>query len=299
MATKCALESVSCCGNYLPKADHKYYNAKELESIKVTNLFPKLSRDTFFADFSEKWLIEHRSGIELKDGDFVCAKHKYSFGEKWKPLKRCYHPDHVPNVPSAKKQKVSGLRPSSSDQYKLISKVDPSFPLFATLCRHHEKTANVLENTTETDETDKSNDLDVTFEQTSDLEQLNSVLNTLDVPSVRCVIDAPVESLSKKFLDSKRQKFQKAIQKLKNLFAAIAPGQEDKFKNLLFSCEEDNLQKHGELKAFQKIYDAEDSDKRKMRVISCIDRERFSRQEIQDQLGCSRSTVTKARKMVT
>lgn len=60
----CVLSSVSSCGPYF--RDNSLYRVSVLEKRKVGDIFPTLIADDFFADLSEKWLIEKRAGIKLQ-----------------------------------------------------------------------------------------------------------------------------------------------------------------------------------------------------------------------------------------
>lgn len=136
MENLCALSSISTCKPEYDDGKAIYYAVEQLDAVKVNEIFSQLSNDSYYDNLTEKWLIESRSGVSLPLGSKIFAKHRHAYGTKWRAHKRCYHPDHSDHQ-QAKKKKISGLRDTLMDQFKLIHQNYPSFPLFAPVCTKH------------------------------------------------------------------------------------------------------------------------------------------------------------------
>lgn len=216
-------------------------------------------------------------------------------GERWEARKRCYHPDHEYEPPT-KKPKLPDLRPSALEQFKKIHEFDDTFPLFAPLCRNHRNTLGENISVTVEDSVEEEYVPDEIESSPKLLDTLNVILRTLGVPPIRSTISSTVDEVSKRFIFAQRQKFELVISKLKNLFGSIAPGQEELFKNILFNDTNPDS-KQGELHAYRKVFEAESCSSKRLEILSLIDQNRFTRNEIIEGVGCSRNQIVKARKL--
>ena len=311
----CCIKSESC-GPHLRSRTTGVFKVNEL-SDDVNNHLVYLKLQHHYkktTDLNEKSLIENRMGYTFQDVDVICAFHRKTLGIAWKPSKCCQHPSHA----SILQKKAPPVRSVPLARLKMLtSETGTIFPIGTVFCFKHLKdpteecSQNGCDSTAvkEIDQNGCDDAGDVDYEPEI-ISQSEESLNMAEEASMSiCGLDTSPLSfqIKRKRVDDSSSntkktllaKYEKVKKQLKLRFAeAAAPGQVEEFikKVLNSSDEEDNSDDDipDDLVEFLRLYPDSDSIS-KMIILSLIDHNKYSKNEIMAFFGCSRYKIDHAR----
>ena len=306
-------------------------NLIEIEKNTLDDFFRNNlhSKEWKNCQWNEKKLIENRAGLFLSAADKICQYHRFTFGTHWQPSKLCVHDDHKGQKTRKKGPKtytmplpyVNELNNQSPFECKVGSK----------MCRNHlmdlkrvmdekkrlidekkraeeaEKSANEssfldnsLENESITDHDESFQPQGALLNESADenFEAVQNLCSTFCVTPVksRFGITKPLEDLSSTQLGYFKRKREEFVSAAASFFdASVAPGQNaDAVKSILNLSEENSLS--DDMKYLVECYERSDSFG-KMAILSTVNHDDYSKENIMEIFGCSRYKVDQARKM--
>ena len=286
---------------------------KYLKSIGLKELPLKI--------LTEKRLIENRLKRHLEDGLSICPYHRDMHGVGWRQThkkKHCMHPDH-PEYKRGTKTCATELAPYW--MVKSINETDPSKPHAFTyggnICRKHKllkpKATTIVEDDDDDEIADTSQedakDLDESFQpdevlineglKDQSLQVCNQLTTMLGISPIHWqVTKTPASKLGERSKDDLRKKlFQVKEAAVRVLAEGIAPTQGENLIQVLHECAEDpDEDVPSDIRHQINVYKESDSQG-KLVILSLLDQEKYTKEQIQTYFGCTKYAVDKARRL--
>ena len=135
---ECILFGKGNCGDFKKyrAAIDGLFTSEKLDR-SVTAHFQELKVKANPEEWNELTLIENRLGRMLREGEKLCAYHRFINGVAWKGSKKCNHPNHA-HSSNRKKAPVTRTVPIPLLK-KISNKYKCNLPIVAVMCYNHIK----------------------------------------------------------------------------------------------------------------------------------------------------------------
>ena len=260
--------------------------------------------------WNEKKLIENRVGQSFPPSNMMCPHHRFSCGVKYKVSNQCVHPHHEKVKTGKKASKTSTVTLATIS--KLNSENPFLFKVGSKMCKNHLMSTNSeLKNRNDTLNVtaelsfndDFSNDepfephvvvLDDVADQ--NLELVKTLCSEFSMTPVkhRFGITKPLEDMSSTQLSYLKRKREEFVSKAATFFdSVVTPGQSSSdIAKVLDQDDGSNIS--NDLQSLVDCYNESDSFG-KIAILSTVNHDSYTKEELMNIFGCSRYSIDKAR----